>query len=147
MTTVFCKGKSMCAMKANGRVGGIAPFILNLDDRCECVLSLMPWQFYPQGKSLPCPLKRRLGGLQSLSRCFGREVSLSLTGNRTLISVVKINTFIMTELVGSRSNASNLYERYIFRMSILTSFLWFPVVHPGKCPDSTLQFIQLFDVL
>jgi hypothetical protein len=37
-------------MKTYWRSGGISPCILDLGTRLRCVISFMPWPFYPQGR-------------------------------------------------------------------------------------------------
>jgi hypothetical protein len=56
--------------------------ILDVYTRWRCVVSLMPLPLYPQGRSLYCPLLRRLGGPQSWSGHWNRDKSLVPAGNR-----------------------------------------------------------------
>jgi hypothetical protein len=64
------------AMKAYWRSGDIAPRIIDLGTRWRWVVSFTPWPLYPQGKSPPYPLDRRLSGPQSRSG-HGAEVKNS----------------------------------------------------------------------
>jgi hypothetical protein len=52
---------------------GTAPRILDLGTRWRQVVNFTPRPLYPQGKSLWCPLDRRLGEPQSRSGHGGKE--------------------------------------------------------------------------
>jgi len=49
-------------MKTYWGNGGITSRILDLGTRSRWVASFMPWPLNPNGKSLWCPLDRRLDG-------------------------------------------------------------------------------------
>jgi hypothetical protein len=62
-----CASTEHHAMKAYWGSGGISPRILDLGSRWTPVVSFTPRPLYPQGKTAPYPLDRRLGGPQSRS--------------------------------------------------------------------------------
>jgi len=53
--------------------GGIAPHMLNLGTRWRWVVTFIPWQLYPHGKSSQYPLNGRLGGPQRVWMHWQRE--------------------------------------------------------------------------
>jgi hypothetical protein len=67
-------------MKAYWGSGGIAPRILDLGTRWNCVVSFTARILYPQGNSPWYPLDRRLSGLQNRSGRGGEENSQLLSG-------------------------------------------------------------------